>query len=135
MIFTAHSLPAFVLDNGDPYDRQLRETAEAVAQKLNLPMDSWLFSYQSAAKTGVPWLGPQIEEVVADLAREGRKDLLIAPIGFIADHVEILYDIDIRVQEIAQVEGVRLERSAMLNDSDMLVSALASLVEMSRQPT
>ncbi len=60
---------------------------------------------------------------------------LIAPIGFIADHVEILYDIDIRVQEIAQVEGVRLERSAMLNDSEMLVSALASLVEMSSQPT
>jgi ferrochelatase len=135
VIFTAHSLPAYILDNGDPYDRQLHETAEAVAQELGLPTDRWLFSYQSAAKTGVPWLGPQIEEVVVDLAREGCKDLLIAPIGFIADHVEVLYDIDIRVQEIAQVEGVRLERSAMLNDSDMLVSALASIVEMSDQRT
>ena len=134
VIFTAHSLPAYILERGDPYDRQLRETAEALSQMLDLPTQNWLFSYQSAAKTGVPWLGPQIEDAVGDLAREGRKDLLIAPIGFITDHVEILYDIDIRVQEIARENGVRVERSAMLNDGNTLVSALASLVEMSCQP-
>ena len=129
IIFTAHSLPAHILDEGDPYDQQLQETAEALAHKLDLPLSRWLFSYQSAVKTGVPWLGPQIEEVVAVLGREGHRDLIIAPIGFITDNVEILYDIDIGVQKIAKGNGIRLERPEMLNDSDLLVSALASLVE------
>ena len=135
VIFTAHSLPAHILDNGDPYDRQLRETSEALVNELDLPKGRWLFSYQSAATTGVPWLGPQIEEVVADMGKEGHKDLIIAPIGFIADHVEILYDIDIGVQKIAKEYGIRLERTAMLNDSDFLVAALSSLIEITKETT
>jgi ferrochelatase len=128
VIFTAHSLPEFILERGDPYDDQLRETAASLAELLALPDARWTFSYQSAALTGVPWLGPQIEDLVGQLADQGQKDLLIAPIGFIADHVEILYDIDIGVQNIAQGKGVRLERTDMLNDDDLLVEALASLV-------
>jgi ferrochelatase len=128
VVFTAHSLPEFILDQGDPYDKQLRETAKLLAQDLDLPGGRWTFCYQSAAKTGVPWLGPQIENLVVDLAAAGQKDLLIAPIGFIADHVEVLFDIDIGVQRIAQEQGVRLERPPMLNDGDPLIDALTSLV-------
>lgn len=128
VVFTAHSLPASILERGDPYDRQLRETAQLLAQRLALPAERWTFSYQSAAQTGVPWLGPQIEALVPQLAEQGRRNLLIAPIGFIADHVEILYDIDIGVQAIARRHGVRVERPPMLNDTPPLVAALAAIV-------
>lgn len=128
VVFTAHSLPEFIVQRGEPYDRQLRETAALLAQRLGLADGRWLFSYQSAAKTGVPWLGPQIEDLVADLAAQGVRNLLIAPIGFIADHVEVLYDIDIGVQEIAHKAGVRVERPPMLNDSPALVNTLAAIV-------
>ena len=127
VVFTAHSLPEYILDRGDPYDTQLRETAELLADNLELPSGRWTFSYQSAAMTSMPWLGPQIEDLVVDLAEQGEKDLLIAPIGFIADHVEILYDIDIGVQDIVRPLGIRLERTPMLNDDDKLIEALASL--------
>lgn len=128
VIFTAHSLPASILAQGDPYDAQLRQTAALLAEQLDLPAERWTFSYQSAAQTGVPWLGPQIEDLVVELAKAGWKDLLVAPLGFIADHVEVLYDIDIGVQEIARACGVRLERPPMLNSDDRLVDALAALV-------
>jgi ferrochelatase len=133
IIFTAHSLPEFILEQGDPYDDQLRETATMLARELAITGDQWTFSYQSAAKTGIRWLGPQIEDLVVELAGVGEKDLLIAPIGFIADHVEILYDIDIGLQEIVRPLGVRLERTPMLNDDDHLVEALASLVVVAQQ--
>ena len=93
------------------------------------PDGRWMFSYQSAAKTGVPWLGPQIEDLVAELAQNGERNLLIAPIGFIADHVEVLYDIDIGVQDIARRAGVRVERPPMLNDSPAMVATLAAIVQ------
>jgi len=128
VIFTAHSLPAAILERGDPYDSQLRETSRLLAEQLRLPEDRWVFCYQSAAQTGVPWLGPQIEDMVVDLAAEGEKTLLIAPIGFIADHVEVLYDIDIGVRGIARSSGVHVERTPMLNDGPALVGALTSLV-------
>jgi ferrochelatase len=127
VVFTAHSLPAFILERGDPYDAQLRETAQLLADMLNLPADRWTFSYQSAAQTGTPWLGPQIEELIPALTAEGERNLLVAPIGFIADHVEVLYDLDIGVQQIAREAGVRVERPLMLNDSAPLIDALASL--------
>jgi ferrochelatase len=129
VVFTAHSLPESILERGDPYDDQLRQTAMLLAKALDLPASGWTFSYQSAAKTGVPWLGPQIEDLVVELAGEGRRDLLVAPIGFIADHVEVLYDLDIGLQEIARRHGVRLERTPMLNDSDPLIEALADLAQ------
>ena len=134
VVFSAHSLPESILQRGDPYDRQLRETAKLLAEKLALPADRWTFSYQSAAKTGVPWLGPQIEEYIVELANAGHKQLIVAPIGFIADHVEVLYDIDIGVQQIAQEHGVRVERPPMLNDSPATVTILAALVAQALQP-
>jgi ferrochelatase len=126
--FTAHSLPAAIAANGDPYEAQLRQTTEALATDLNLANGRWQFCYQSAPKADIPWLGPQIEEVIPALAREGHRHVLVAPIGFIADHVEVLYDLDIALQEIARMYGVQLERPAMLNDSPALVAALASIV-------
>ncbi|MBP8291993.1 MAG: ferrochelatase [Caldilineaceae bacterium] len=128
-VFTAHSLPESIIARGEPYDRQLRETAQLLADRLQLPAERWMFSYQSAAKTGVPWLGPQIEDLLADLAARGERNLVIAPIGFIADHVEVLYDIDVGVQEIAQRHGVRVERPPMLNDSPAMVTILAALAD------
>jgi ferrochelatase len=133
VVFSAHSLPEFILQRGEPYDRQLRETAALLAARLGLRDGRWMFTYQSAAKTGVPWLGPQIEDLVAELAAKGERNLLIAPIGFIADHVEVLYDIDIGVQEIARAAGVRVERPPMLNDSPAMVRALAAIVQDARQ--
>ena len=133
VVFSAHSLPEFIVQRGEPYDRQLRETAQLLAERLQRPDDRWMFSYQSAAKTGVPWLGPQIEDLVAELAQKGERNLLIAPIGFIADHVEVLYDIDIGVQDIARRAGVRVERPPMLNDSPAMVATLAAIVQGTRQ--
>jgi ferrochelatase len=133
VVFSAHSLPEFIVQRGEPYDRQLRETAGLLAQRLRLADGRWMFSYQSAAKTGVPWLGPQIEDLVGELAKKGERNLLIAPIGFIADHVEVLYDIDIGVQDIARRAGVRVERPPMLNDSPALVATLAAIVQGARQ--
>lgn len=134
IIFTAHSLPLSIMETGDPYDRQLRETAGLLADELALPSDRWTFSYQSAARTPVPWLGPQIEELVVELAGAGHQDLLIAPIGFVSDHVEILYDIDIGVSQIALKRGLRIERTPMLNDSAPLIDALAALAYQQLAP-
>lgn len=128
VVFTAHSLPAYIVERGDPYESQLRETARLLAGLLELAADRWTFCYQSAAQTGRPWLGPQIEELVPELAAQGERNLLVAPVGFIADHVEILYDIDIGVRDIGQRHDVRVERTPMLNDGESLVRALAALV-------
>ena len=128
VVFTAHSLPATLLETGDPYDDQVHETARLLAGRLNLPDDRWTVCYQSAARTGSPWLGPQIEELVPRLAAEGERSLIIAPIGFVADHVEVLYDLDIGVQEIARRLSMRIERTPMLNDSAAMIATLAALV-------
>jgi ferrochelatase len=133
VIFTAHSLPAAILAEGDPYDRQLDETARLVAARLGLPEERWTRCYQSAAQTGAPWLGPQIEEVVPDLAAAGERNLVVAPIGFIADHVEILYDLDIGLQAVAVRCGARVERTPMLNDTPPLIAALAEICQARKQ--
>jgi protoporphyrin/coproporphyrin ferrochelatase len=129
IVFTAHSLPSRILEHGDPYADQLQETARLLADALDLQEGRWRFSFQSAGRTGEPWLGPQIEDVVVELASEGAKELLIVPVGFVADHVEVLFDIDIEARGLAQSMGVRLERSDSLNDSPAFISALADLVE------
>lgn len=134
IVFTAHSLPQSILERGDPYDRQLRETVGLLVEELALPGDRWMFAYQSAARTPVPWLGPQIEELIVELAQVGHRDVLIAPIGFISDHVEVLYDIDIGVAQIAHLHGLRVERTPMLNDSAPLIDALAALYRSNLEP-
>lgn len=144
VVFTAHSLPTFIIERGDPYDSQLRETAQLVSRHLTLPGDRWLFCYQSAPPTsrmgassleavqGPPesgqWLGPQVEELVVELAQAGDRSLLVAPIGFVTDHMETLYDIDISLQRLARAYDVHLERTPMLNDTPPLIAALSGLV-------
>jgi ferrochelatase len=128
VIFTAHSLPARILEVGDPYDAQLRATSRILADLLELRDGRWQFCYQSAGASAVPWLGPQIEAVIEELAQKGEKDLLVVPIGFVCDHVEVLYDIDIGCQQIARRHGAHLERSPSLNTSPTFIRALADLV-------
>lgn len=128
VLYTAHSLPKRILSEGDPYDRQLNETARLVADRLSLPSDRWRFCYQSAGHSQEPWLGPQLEEVIPELAAQGEKELLVAPIGFVCDHVEILFDIDIEAQELAQNHGLKLERTDSLNASPAFITALADIV-------
>lgn len=125
VVFTAHSLPRRILAAGDPYPDQLQASAAAVAGKLGL--SSWELAYQSAGASSGPWLGPDAGEVLARLAAEGRRDFVIAPIGFVCDHVEILYDVDVAYQAVARRLGVRLERMRSLNEDSMLIACLADL--------
>lgn len=131
VVFTAHSLPRRIVEAGDPYDDQLRTTAEAVArrtaERVGHPLD-WTFCYQSAGAGAVDWLGPPIEEVVPELARAGHRDLLVAPVGFVADHVEVLFDLDVETRALAEAEGARLERTESLNTSPTFIRALAEVV-------
>ncbi|NLX08724.1 MAG: ferrochelatase [Chloroflexi bacterium] len=128
VIFSAHSLPVRILAEGDPYDAQLRESAALIAQAAGLPDARWRFSYQSAGRSPEPWLGPQLQDFVLDLAQQGHRNLLSVPIGFVSDHVEILFDIDIQARQVAEEAGVRLERVPSLNDDPLYVAALADLV-------
>ncbi len=127
LVFSAHSLPERLLKMGDPYDHELKKNATAITQHLGSV--DWMFCYQSAAKTGEPWLGPQIEEVIPTLAKEGYQHILSAPIGFVCDHVEVLYDIDINGQQIARTNGVHLERTDMMNSDPTFISAIADAIE------
>ncbi|GIV95688.1 MAG: ferrochelatase [Herpetosiphonaceae bacterium] len=128
VVFSAHSLPVRILEQGDPYDRQLRETARLVAERSGLREDQWSWSYQSAGRSPEPWLGPQIEEHIPELAKQGIKDIISIPVGFVSDHVEILYDIDIKAQAVARELGVRLERPPALNTDPLFIEQLADLI-------
>lgn len=128
VIFSAHSLPSRILKMGDPYDEQLRATAQLVAERAGLSKKQWSWSYQSAGRSPEPWLGPQIEEHIPELAAAGIKNMISIPVGFVCDHVEILYDIDIQAQEVAAKHGVRLERPPALNTDSIFISQLAALI-------
>src|SRR5205814_8942772 len=125
VLFTAHSLPERILATGDPYPDELRASAAAVAQRVGL--SSWRVAFQSAGATPEPWLGPEAGAVMTELAGQGQRAFLIVPIGFVCDHVEVLYDIDVVYRELARRLGVQLERTASLNDDTLLVSALAEI--------
>jgi ferrochelatase len=129
VVFTAHSLPARILKEGDPYDAQLRETACLMASRLALPADRWRFCYQSAGRSPEPWLGPPIEDVLLEMVQAGEKRLLVVPIGFVCDHVEILYDLDIAGRKLVEAHGAHFERSESLNASPTFIAALADIVE------
>jgi len=126
LIFSAHSLPESILAQGDPYRDQLLETSELVASKLG--RREWSFAFQSASHTREPWLGPDILDHLQSLLDKGRKSFLIAPVGFVSDHLEILYDIDVECREWATDRGVQLARCESLNDSNELIGCLHSLV-------
>ena len=129
VIFSAHSLPVRIIKMGDPYDEQLRATARLVAEKAGLADDRWSWSYQSAGRSPEPWLGPQLQEYIPELHREKGVDKIVSiPVGFVSDHVEILYDIDIQAQEVAQELGIRLERPPALNLDPLYIDTLVDLI-------
>jgi ferrochelatase len=127
VLFTAHSLPERILEQNDPYPSQLRNSCQAVAGLLRL--DRWSFAYQSAGQTGEKWLGPDILESLQEINQRGKVvNVLVVPIGFVADHLEILYDIDVEAQEFAKTHGLDLMRSESLNASPTFILALADIV-------
>jgi len=126
VVFTAHSLPARILDLGDPYKDQLLETARLVAGRAGVA--DWSFSFQSESPTGEPWLGPDILDHLRDLHGQGVRKVLVCPVGFVSDHLEIRWDIDVEAAELADELGLELTRIEMPNDEPAFVSALAGIV-------
>ncbi|MGC9221359.1 MAG: ferrochelatase [Solirubrobacteraceae bacterium] len=125
-LFTAHSLPTRILETGDPYPQQLQETAQAVAQMLGL--DDWGVGWQSAGRTSDPWIGPDICEVIRDLGADGQHDgVLVCPAGFVSDHLEVLYDLDIQAREVAHEVGLGFARTPSPNADTEFVEVLAQL--------
>jgi protoporphyrin/coproporphyrin ferrochelatase len=127
VVFTAHSLPERILAEGDPYRDQLLETSGLVAERAGL--ERWSFAFQSASATGEPWLGPDVLEELERLQGLGVERVLVAPVGFVSDHLEILWDLDVEAWERAAELGLALERIESLNDDPAFVRALAGLVE------
>jgi ferrochelatase len=127
VVFTAHSLPARVLAEGDPYEDELLSSAELVAAEAGL--DRWSFAYQSASPTGEPWLGPDVLDHLAELRGRGVRDVLVCPLGFVSDHLEVRWDVDTEAKRRAEELGLRLERTPMPNDDAAFVAVLARLVE------
>ena len=128
VVFSAHSLPERVLAGGDPYDAQCRETALLVAERAGLATERWSWSYQSAGRTPEPWAGPDLGDHLEELAERGVRDVVSVPVGFVSDHVELLFDVDVRAQRVAQRLGLRLERPPALNDDPRFVAALGEIV-------
>jgi protoporphyrin/coproporphyrin ferrochelatase len=127
IVFTAHSVPQRTITDGDPYETQVRETACLVAQETGLQPGQWHFAFQSQGMTGGPWLGPSLEQSLLLLKAEGHRAVFVQPVGFLSDHVEVLYDIDIAFKQHAEKEGMRLWRAESLNDSPLLIEALVDL--------
>lgn len=129
LVFTAHSLPSLVLEQGDPYPDELRRACEAVAHEVGI--ENWILAYQSAS--GDNWLGPDILEVLDSLAEQGHRHVLVVPIGFLCDHLEVLYDIDIEAQQKARELGMELRRIEMPNTDPLLIAALTDIVTKAMQ--
>jgi ferrochelatase len=127
VVFTAHSLPARILQQGDPYKEQLLETARLVAEAAGLR--DWSFSFQSESPTGEPWLGPDILDHLESLQRQGVQHVLVCPVGFVSDHLEIRWDLDVEAQEKAAELGLQLERIEMPNADPGFVRTLAGIVK------
>jgi protoporphyrin/coproporphyrin ferrochelatase len=126
VVFTAHSLPERILAMGDPYRDQLLETSRLVAERAGI--ERWSFAFQSASQTREPWLGPDILEELDALHDQGVREVLACPVGFVSDHLEILWDLDVEARERAAELGLQLDRIESLNDDPAFVRALAELV-------
>jgi ferrochelatase len=128
VIFTAHSVPQRTIAAGDPYEQQAKETAALVAAQVpGLADQHWRFAFQSQGMSGGPWLGPSVEETIVDLKKAGHSGVFVQPIGFVADHVEVLYDVDILFRQFAEQNGMRLWRAESLNESTLFCAALADI--------
>ncbi|MCR8629612.1 ferrochelatase [Paenibacillus radicis (ex Xue et al. 2023)] len=127
IVFTAHSLPEKILEMKDPYPEQLLETSRAIAAQTGI--SNWQFGWQSAGQTGTPWLGPDILDVLQTISSEKQfKHVLVCPIGFVSDHLEVLYDLDIEAQKTARELGIHLERTPSLNTDPLYMGALSDVV-------
>jgi ferrochelatase len=134
VIFTAHSVPCRTLESdasgaADPYAEEARQTATMVAERVGVPEGERLFAFQSQGVSGGPWIGPSVEETLTCLHQRGVHRVIVQPVGFLCDHVEILYDIDIAFRDFAAGLGMELTRPESLNDSPLLTAALADLTQ------
>lgn len=125
-LFTAHSLPERILQSGDPYPDQLRETADAVAERARL--QNYDVAWQSAGRTNDPWIGPDVLDVMRDMPDEGWRGVLVAPAGFVSDHLEVLYDVDIECRDLAGELGMAFVRTDSPNDDPSFMDMLAGVV-------
>jgi protoporphyrin/coproporphyrin ferrochelatase len=133
IIFTAHSLPRSVVDRDPAYITQLRETAAAIATTLGLADGRWSFAYQSAGHTPEEWLTPDVKDLFAGFRADGITEILVVPLQFLADHLEILYDIDVAAGEEATAAGITMHRIALPNTQPTFIRALAAVVERERE--
>jgi protoporphyrin/coproporphyrin ferrochelatase len=131
VVFTAHSLPVRVVEQGDPYPEQVAATAAGVAARASL--SAWRVAYQSAGRTPEPWLGPTLEQALLEAAAAGARQVLVAPVGFVCDHTEVLYDIDVQARAFAAQQGLRLDRTESLNTSPLFIRALAAVATAPRE--
>jgi ferrochelatase len=129
VIFTAHSVPERTILEGDPYEDQTKHTAELVAAAVGLGGSAWKFAFQSQGMSGGTWLGPTVEQTIQQLKEAGHNGVFVQPIGFLCDHIEVLYDIDIGFKEFAASQGMKLWRAESLNSSPLLTEALADIVQ------
>ena len=127
VIFTAHSVPQRTIETGDPYDSQAKHTAELVAQEAGLMEKDWTFAFQSQGMSGGPWLGPTVEDTILALKEQEHAGVFIQPIGFVCDHVEVLYDIDIAFNRFSEQHGMKLWRAESLNASPLFIKAVADV--------
>jgi ferrochelatase len=134
VIFTAHSLPRRIFESEPDYVAQLRETAELVAPRVPLPPDQWRWAYQSAGHTQEEWLRPDLKELFPEVAASGRRDVVVVPVQFLSDHLEVLYDLDIAAADEARAAGLRYRRIAMPNTRPTFISALAAVAHSATPP-
>jgi ferrochelatase len=131
VLFTAHSLPERIVATGDPYPDELRSTAVAVAERLGLiEGDDWQLAWQSAGRTPEPWIGPDILTVIDDLGARDVAGVIVCACGFVADHLEVLYDLDIEAARRASDNGLEFDRTACVNDDPTVMAALAERVRL-----
>ena len=135
VLFTAHSLPQRIIDGGDPYPQELHATATAVAKQLNISEGAdWGIAWQSAGRTPEPWIGPDILAVLHEIADTKSADgVVVSACGFVADHLEVLYDLDIEAQHLADELGLAFARTACVNDDAEVMAALAQRVVLAAQ--
>ena len=129
VLFTAHSLPVRIIESGDPYKSELESTAKHVSERLGLEADTWGIAWQSAGRTPEPWIGPDILEEIDAIAAEGKfKSMIVSACGFVADHLEVLYDLDLEAAARAKSHGIGFDRTACVNDDPAVMAALANRV-------
>jgi len=133
VVFTAHSLPKKLMDEGDPYERELSETMALILERL--PPLRARMAWQSAGRTEETWLGPPLEEVLEEIGDAGEKSVLVVPFGFVSDHLEILYDVDFEARAFASERGVHLERTESPNTDPGFIDAMAAAVQSVAGPT